>query len=138
MQVIMDSPSHQFCWLDLAAADMERASDFYQMLFGWTAHAIPVESGTFSRFELNNSPIGSVYQLKRRQLEQGTPSHWTPYVAVQSADEIAARAANLGATVVIEPFVIPGIARITLLQDPVGALFGLWQQPEHRQDPQGA
>ena len=136
MQDIMDSPSHQFCWLDLAAADMGRASDFYQKLFGWTAHAETVGSGTFSRFQLNNLPIGSMYQLNRRQLEHGTPSHWTPYVAVQSADESASRAANLGATVVIEPFDIPGIARITLLQDPVGALFGLWQQPEHQRDPE--
>jgi predicted enzyme related to lactoylglutathione lyase len=109
---------------------VDRASDFYQKLFGWTAHANAVGKGTFGLFQLNNSNIGSVYQLNPRQLEQGTPSHWTPYVAVQSADETASRAANLGATVVIEPFFIPGIARITLLQDPVGALVGLWQRPD--------
>jgi predicted enzyme related to lactoylglutathione lyase len=40
------------------------------------------------------------------------------------------RATALGGTVIAQPFVVSGIARIALILDSVGALIGLWEPIE--------
>jgi predicted enzyme related to lactoylglutathione lyase len=130
MRIALTRPPGQFCWLDLAAADSDRARDFYGSLFGWNAQEQRIGKGAFARFLSGGTEIASFYQLSGRHLAQGVPSHWTPYVSVTNADRTASQAAALGAAVVVEPFDVPGIARIALVQDPVGAAFGVWQAAE--------
>jgi hypothetical protein len=127
MRALLDSAAGRFCWVDLAAADEAAAHGFYGRLFDWTTRVHRLGDGSFTRFCLADEEIASVYQLSRRHRNHGVPSHWTPYVAVADAERTAARAAALGATVVVKPFDVPGIARIALVEDPIGALFGLWE-----------
>jgi predicted enzyme related to lactoylglutathione lyase len=44
--------------------------------------------------------------------------------------DAASRAALLGGTVVVDPFVVSGVARIALILDSVGAVVGLWEPIE--------
>jgi hypothetical protein len=125
------NPEHaRFCWVDLAARDAEIASSFYGNLFGWKTQDQDVIVGHFKRFLLGDMDVASLYQLNRRQLADGVPSHWTPYVAVNDVEQTASCAASLGATILVRPFDIAGIARVCLIRDPGGALIGLWQQSE--------
>src|SRR5262245_36576803 len=117
----------RFCWMDLAASDAEAAKVFYGQLFGWTAREQIANGGCFTRLSLSGRDVGSVYQLKRTQLESGVPSHWTPYVRVDAVDEAARRAVSFGGEVVVHPFAVAGIARIALILDSVGAPLGLWE-----------
>jgi hypothetical protein len=117
----------QFCWVDLAASDAGRAKDFYGRLFGWTSHDRAANGGVFTCLRSADADFGSLYQLQRSHLERGVPSHWTPYVHVRSIEETLARAVSLGGEVVVHPFTVPGMARIALILDTVGALVGLWQ-----------
>ena len=52
-------------------------------------------------------------------------SHWTPYVRVNDVKEAVQRAVVLGGTVIVDPFLVSGIARNALVLDSVGALIGL-------------
>lgn len=122
--------SGQFCWLDLAASDADSAKSFYRALFGWTSHEQPANGGSFTRLRLSDQDIGSIYQLRQTLLERGMSSHWTPYVRVSNVTDIVRRAKALGGTVVVQPFVVSGIARIALILDSVGALVGLWEPIE--------
>jgi predicted enzyme related to lactoylglutathione lyase len=120
------SPS-AFCWLDLAAADADRAKAFYARLFGWTFHDQHANGGTFTCLRSGSQNLGSLYALSPRQLAHGVPSHWTPYVRVVDLDAAAARAVDLGGRLVIAPFEVAHTAHIALIEDAVGALVGLWQ-----------
>lgn len=133
MSPLKDRKTGRFCWVDLAATDEQAARRFYGRLFGWASEERRIERGSFGRFVLDGDAIASVYQLGRRHLEHGVPSHWTPYVAVDDASRAAVRAAGLGANVIVEPFDVAGV-RIALVQDPVGALFGLWQRNAARRE----
>lgn len=125
------SPEHaRFYWVDLAARDADAAKSFYGILFGWRARDQSVNDGHFTRFVLGDEDVASLYQLNRHHLADGVPSHWTPYVAVNELEETALLAASLGATILVKPFDVGRIARVCLLQDPGGALFGLWQRAE--------
>jgi len=55
----------------------------------------------------------------------GAPPAWNSYVTVESADDIAARAAELGATVAMPPFDVFDSGRMTVIADPTGAVFGI-------------
>ncbi|HVY88627.1 MAG TPA: VOC family protein [Hyphomonadaceae bacterium] len=121
-----DGTIGRFCWLDLAAIDSDAAMEFYGDLFGWTAHRQRANGGSFTRLKLGGRDVGSLYQMSREQMTDGWPSHWTPYVRVADVDAKLARARALGATTIAPPFDVDGTARVAVMQDPVGAVIGLW------------
>lgn len=119
--------SGQLCWVDLAASDAASARRYYERLFGWTARDEHFNGGLFTRLKLAGHDVGSLYQLQRAHIDRGVPSHWTPYVRVADADDSLRYAERLGGSIVARPFTIPGLARIAVVRDPVGAPIGLWQ-----------
>jgi uncharacterized protein len=120
----------RFCWVDLAATDADSAKDFYGRLFGWTSWEQGANGGSFTRLRSSDQDVGSIYQLKRAHLDQGVPSHWTPYIQVDDVDDTARRVVSCGGKVIVRPFVVSGIAQIALILDSVGAQIGLWQPIE--------
>ena len=130
MVQLASADSGRFCWFDLAATDADSAKAFYQDLFGWTSHEQRANGGSFTRLRLSDQDIGSIYQLRQTLLDRGMSSHWTPYVRVSNVADAVRRAEALGGTVVVDPFVVYGIACIALILDSVGALVGLWEPIE--------
>lgn len=122
-----ESPLNGFCWLDLAARDMAPATTFYAQAFGWRFETQRANDGSFTRCRAGTREVGSLYPLRRAQLERGVSSHWTPYIRVGDVDALAARIAPPGGRVRVAPFDVEGIARIALIEDAVGAALGLWQ-----------
>jgi hypothetical protein len=120
-----------FCWVELGTSDGEAAKKFYTSLFGWTVNEYPMgEGGTYTMLLKNGKEAGALYPLGPEQ--KGVPPHWGSYVAVESADDAAAQAKKLGATVILEPFDVMQHGRMAVVQDPTGAVFSLWQPNEHR------
>jgi len=123
------APAGRFRWADLAATDAARATEFYAEMFGWSACPQAANGGTFVRLEHEGQAFASLYQLRRSERDAGVASHWTPYVQVDDVEAACARVIALGGIVAVEPFAVDGVARIALVVDPVGASFGLWQEP---------
>jgi predicted enzyme related to lactoylglutathione lyase len=126
-QAISKAELSRFCWVDLATTDQAAAKAFYGALFGWSVSDQVVREGQFSLFGERGTHFASLYQLTREQIADGVPSHWTPYVAVPNLQAAAEKAAGLGGQIVVPPQDVAGFARICLIADPTGALFGLWQ-----------
>jgi predicted enzyme related to lactoylglutathione lyase len=57
---------------------------------------------------------------------------WLGYIAVESADSTGIRAKDLGAKICVAPFDVPGVGRMSMLQDPAGGTFALWEAKGHR------
>jgi predicted enzyme related to lactoylglutathione lyase len=63
---------------------------------------------------------------------EGVPNHWHVYFAVDDADATAAKATELGGSVMVAPFDSP-VGRMAVLTDPQGAVFSIIKpapQPE--------
>jgi predicted enzyme related to lactoylglutathione lyase len=59
---------------------------------------------------------------------EGEPGpNWLVYIGADDIDATTARAKELGATVYVEPADIPNVGRFSVLQDPAGAVFGLYK-----------
>jgi uncharacterized protein len=56
---------------------------------------------------------------------QGVPNVWHVYFAVDDADATAAKAADEGGQVMVQPFDIPSVGRSAVLTDPQGAVFSV-------------
>ena len=123
-----------FCWLDLAAHDNDGAKAFYMALFGWTVEDMKYGDGpdeVYSMFKHGGRDVAASYTMDATQKSQGAPPAWLSYVCVESADRSAARAAELGATVLAEPFDVMDVGRMALAADPTGAMFALWEPGRH-------
>ena len=62
---------------------------------------------------------------------EGVPPHWTTYLASDDADATAAKIREAGGTLFMDPFDVFDAGRMTVAQDPTGAVFGVWQAGEH-------
>jgi uncharacterized protein len=116
-----------FCWVDLGTTDPDGAKRFYGELFGWEMEDFPGgDGGTYTVLRVDGKDVGGLYEQPEEQREQGVPPNWASYVSVEDVDESAARAGELGGTVLAEPFDVEG-GRTAVIQDPQGATFALWQ-----------
>jgi predicted enzyme related to lactoylglutathione lyase len=122
-----------FCWIELGTTDQAKAKEFYGRLLGWDFEDSPMpQGGHYTMFKRGGGNIAGMYELSREMHEQqGIPPHWMPYVAVESADAAADRAKQLGGKVTVPPFDVMDVGRMTVVQDPTGAVLSLWQKGNH-------
>jgi predicted enzyme related to lactoylglutathione lyase len=120
-------------WVDLATTDLPEAEKFYGSLFGWEKEHSPIgDDQVYSMQKLRGKYVAAIYEQMQEQKEQGLPPHWGTYIAVNDVDSIAARVKKLGGTVVVEPMDVMDAGRMSLLMDPEGAVFAVWQAKEHQ------
>ena len=121
-----------FSWVDLSTTDVPGAKGFYGELFGWEAEDMPAgEAGTYTFFRLGGRDAAAVAQQREEERSQGIPPHWNSYITVDDLDARAARARELGGTVLAEPFDVLEAGRMAVVQDPTGAVFFLWEPKDH-------
>ena len=126
-------PPGSFCWIELGTTDQPAAKSFYQALFGWTPADMPIGPEVFyTIFRLEGRDAAAAYTLRPDQRAHGVPPNWMLYMAVGSADDAAKRAAELGGTVLAEPFDVPNAGRMAVLKDPMGASFCVWEGQENK------
>ncbi|MFQ5695321.1 MAG: VOC family protein [Acidobacteriota bacterium] len=127
-----------FCWFECGTTDAPAAKMFYTELFGWNAMDVPMPGdgvGQYTLLKLDDDDIAGLYSLTGPQFE-GVPSHWTTYVAVESADDSNRRALSLGAKSVLPPMDVPGVGRMAMVTDPTGANIAMFQAGDHCGAPQ--
>ena len=123
----------EFSWVDLGTTDTAAAKRFYGGLFGWQFNDMPAGPGmTYTFLALKNQSVGGLYGLTKDLQSQGIPPHWTPYINVRSADEIAKRVAQNGGKVVYGPDDVMDVGRTAQVQDPTGAIVAIWEPKRHK------
>jgi predicted enzyme related to lactoylglutathione lyase len=139
-QIVNEAGSLNFNGLH--TRDAETAKAFYGSVFGWRTLSIDgaelwtlpgygdhleerdpglrkriAQFGAAAGFE---DVVASINPIPADQSD--TPAHWSVTFAIDDADAIAARAAELGGTVLAPPFDAPWV-RMTVIADPQGATF---------------
>jgi uncharacterized protein len=109
------------CWVDNLVPDPAKAMAFYGELLGWEFDG--PGPGDYYVARLRGRDVAGVGQAPA-----GVSPGWNTYVSVANADE-AARAAE---RVVVEPFDALPAGRLAALEDPAGAVIGIWE-PADRQ-----
>jgi uncharacterized protein len=135
---MQEAPQHtpgSFCWIELGTTNAAAAKSFYKELFGWDYHDSPIGPEMpdmfYTMIKLNGKDVGGLYEMQGEMLAQGIPAHWLSYIAVTNADDATAQAKAAGATAMKEPFDVSDNGRMSVLQDPTGAVFAIWQPVNH-------
>ena len=112
-----------FSWADLSTTDAHVAKAFYGGLFGWSYDDFPAGEGqVYSMARKGDHTVAALSQTADQ------PPHWNNYVTVDSADDTATKAQELGGTVVAPAFdVMEDVGRMAIVQDPTGAMLCVWQ-----------
>jgi predicted enzyme related to lactoylglutathione lyase len=120
------------CWVAAILPDPEKAVGFYTQLFGWEARETmpPGSPGKYFICTLRDRDVAAVGS-ERGGSAPSVPA-WGTYVWAESADDTATKVREAGGSVVMEPFDLLDAARIAVVADPAGAVFGVWQPGEHR------
>ena len=61
----------------------------------------------------------------RGVMPPGVPPHWFAYIEVTNVDASVKSVKDGGGQVIRDPFDVPGVGRIAIVADPIGAPVGL-------------
>ena len=110
-----------FVHIELHTQDPEGAKKFYKELFDWEFEDVPDMNYTIIR--VGEGTGGGMMKSPMPD----APPQWVPYVLVNDAAASTEKARSLGATVLSDVAEIPGIGRFSMILDPTGAAFALFQ-----------
>lgn len=119
-----DASCSRFVWYDLMTPDAAAGRSFYQQVTGWTTQEFGDFPEPYHMFVAGETPIGGCMKLPP---EAGVPPHWIGYVGVADVDATTAEAKRLGGTVIQAPDDIPEVGRFSIVADPQGAVFAIFQ-----------
>lgn len=111
-------PPGGIAWNEYASPDVGRSREFLCGLFGWTARRKEFgHEGAYETFVFNGRDVAGLLSVS--DLEGGSGrAGWYPVFRVQHVDLMAAKACELGATLVCQPSGIAGLGRHAMLAGP--------------------
>ena len=113
------------CWVDTLQPDSKATIRFYAELLGWEFDG-PGPGGYYVA-RLHGRDVAGVGAQP-----PGVPSAWNTYVSVASAKDAAQAAAGAGGRVLMERFDALPAGSVAVLEDPTGAVIGLWEAAERQ------
>ena len=116
------------CWNELYTRDVEAARRFYTNVIGWQTDAADMgPMGTYTLLKLPGEKKNLGGMMPMPPGMQGVPPHWLVYIEVEDCDASTKRAESLGGTTLMAPIDIPNTGRFSVVADPTGAAFALYE-----------
>ena len=113
-----------FVHIELNTTGVATAKDFYRQLFDWNLTDVEMgPSGTYTMIDVGDGTGGGLL----RNPEPGMPSFWLAYVLVDDIKAATEKAKSLGGKVFKDSIEVPDMGWLSIITDPTGATFGLWQ-----------
>jgi predicted enzyme related to lactoylglutathione lyase len=115
-----------FSFAELETSDAAAAQAFYASVFAWQYEAVSVGGDAppyFPAFR-DGRQVAALFESR-------APPHWNSYVTVGSAEESAARAAEIGGRIVQDAFDVMTLGRMAAIADPTGATVMCWEPRDH-------
>ena len=127
------APAGRFVWHDLMTRDMSASKRFYGDLFGWRFEDAK-KRGEFPYViaRAGSMPVGGIVDITS---SADGSSQWLSYMAVADVDKAAEMVRAAGGKILITPRNREPIARIAVVADPQGGLFGVAQLKQSIPEP---
>ncbi len=123
----------EFTWVDLNSHNFQDAKQFYRDLLGWDAVDFDTQGGPpYAGFMWQGRNVAGLGEMSCEMKEQGIPPVWNCYVRVGDAEEVEARARELGAQVIVPTMPVMDAGRLAFFSDPTGAVFAVWEPQRHQ------
>jgi uncharacterized protein len=113
--------ANPFVHIELHTKDLDTSKKFYTDMFDWKLEEMPG-----MEYTIINVGEGTGGGMMKNPMPGG-PDSWFPYILVDDVDASTKKATSLGATVVQDITEVPDMGWFSVIIDPTGAAFGLWQ-----------
>ena len=112
-----------FVHVKLHTGDTAGAKKFYGDLFSWKMEDVPMGDFDYTMVQVGEGTGGGILQ----KTAADAPSHWLSYIQGDDVKSSTAKAEELGGQVVQGVTKVPNMGSFSVIADPDGAVFGLWQ-----------
>jgi predicted enzyme related to lactoylglutathione lyase len=113
--------ANPFVHIELVTKDLEKSKKFYSSMFDWKLEKIP--GMDYTVIKVGEGTGGGMM----KKPDPGIPDNWLPYILVDDVAKSTKKAASLGATIAKDVTEVPEMGRFSVIVDPTGAAFGLWE-----------
>ncbi len=114
---------NSFCHFELNSNDPDKAREFYKEMFDWKYEDFPMGEETYTMIKTGKEPGGGIF----KNPVPNVPSHWLAYIQVEDIKASTENAVKLGGVLLKEVTEIPDMGSFSVIQDPTGAVFAMWQ-----------
>ncbi len=116
----------QFCWNELATADVKKAKEFYSKVLGWQFKEIHSGEMTYTIVQANDKDIAGIWQIPTNQQNE-IPPHWMAYILVNNVADTLAKAKQNGAQEMKGVTHAGDMGLFAIIKDPTGAHIAFWE-----------
>lgn len=114
--------ANPFVHVELHTGDLAKARAFYSGLFDWSLQDLPMSGGgTYTMINVGEGTGGGMMS------RPDAPPQWLAYIGVDDAVATTAKARSMGAAVVQDVMEVGDYGWMSVITDPTGATFALWQ-----------
>lgn len=110
-----------FVHVELETKDLDKSKKFYTAMFDWKLEEIPGMDYTI--IKVGEGTGGGMM----KKPDPGIPDFWLPYILVDDVAASTKKARALGATIAKEVTEVDNMGWFSVIIDPTGAAFGIWQ-----------
>lgn len=115
-------------WNEIMTRDAAAAQAFYGAVFGFTFGDMSGPGFVYATIDLDGRSVGGIGELAP-ETPDDVPAAWSTYFAVADTDAAAAKAVELGATILSAPADSP-YGRIAVVRGPFGETFSIMSTTE--------
>ncbi|RJQ50689.1 MAG: VOC family protein [Nitrospiraceae bacterium] len=113
--------ANPFVHIELQTQDVKKSRKFYADMFDWKLEEIP--GMDYTMINVGEGTGGGIMQKPVPDI----PDNWLPYILVDDIAASTKKAQTLGAAICKDVTEVPGMGWFSVITDPTGAVFGLWQ-----------
>jgi predicted enzyme related to lactoylglutathione lyase len=113
--------ANPFVHIELQTQDVGKSKEFYSNMFGWKWEEMPGMDYT-----MINVGEGTGGGMMKNPMPSD-PDNWLPYILVDDVAASTKKAKSLGAAIAKDVTEVPNMGWFSVVIDPTGAAFGLWQ-----------
>jgi uncharacterized protein len=110
-----------FVHIELCTKDLAKSKKFYTGMFDWKLEEFPGMDYTI--IKVGEGTGGGMMKCPDPKI----PDNWLPYILVEDVKASTQKAKSLGAAIMKDVTEVPDMGWFSIIVDPTGAAFGLWQ-----------
>jgi len=115
-----------FVWYELMTSDLVGAEAFYKAVMGWNTENMPGDM-PYIIAKVAETGVGGLMNIPPDAKAMGAPPAWTGYIYAAGVDAATESAKAAGGNILRAPYDIPEVGRFSVVADPQGAVFMLFQ-----------
>ena len=113
--------ANPFVHIELYTKDVDKSKKFYASMFDWKTEEVPGMG--YTMIDVGEGTGGGIM----KNPVPGDADNWLPYILVDDVKASTKKAVSLGATIASDVAEVPDMGWFSVIIDPTGAAFGLWQ-----------